>query len=399
MKYFFNKFYSTKFIVMQRAVLILFVGLFLCGVIKAQDYEIKYDTLNASGWFGGDNRTCCGPRDIGIGQSVLVDSTITLNNFSFYFTTRFDFAQNPDGFGHQVTLVLNIRDNSGTILQTEQAIVPDTFEGGWVTWSNIDMNVSANTSIIFTTYQVGAYDTAQYFNANGADADAGYTNGVRYTKGDTSDANMEIWEGWNVHSWDAMFWLQGTLMIIPVELTSFTAVYNNGQVILNWSTATETNNQGFEVQRKTGEGVYENIGFVSGYGTTTKIQNYSYIDSEIPRDNYAYRLKQIDFDGSFEYSSEVVVDLTIPLEFALAQNYPNPFNPTTQIKYSSPEESFVQLRVYDILGNVVASLVNERVKAGEHEVSFNASKLSSGIYFYQLISKSKFLTKSMVLLK
>jgi hypothetical protein len=116
--------------------------------------------------------------------------------------------------------------------------------------------------------------------------------------------------------------LIGGTDVVPVELTSFTAVHNNNQIILNWSTATEINNHGFEVERKTGDGIYLRIGFVTGHATTTEIQNYSFVDSKIASGIYTYRLKQIDFDGSFKYSSEV--DLTITTEFALEQNYPNP---------------------------------------------------------------------------
>jgi hypothetical protein len=116
--------------------------------------------------------------------------------------------------------------------------------------------------------------------------------------------------------------LIGSTDVVPVELTSFTALKNDDHVILNWSTATEINNQGFEVERKSGDGVYLRIGFVTGHGTTTEIQNYSFVDSKIASGLYTYRLKQIDFDGSFKYSSEV--DLTITTEFALEQNYPNP---------------------------------------------------------------------------
>ena len=187
--------------------------------------------------------------------------------------------------------------------------------------------------------------------------------------------------------------------LVPVELTSFVAVIADDNVQLNWTTATEINNQGFEIQRRTGNEEFEKIGFVPGYGTTTEIQAYSYVDSKVASDNYTYRLKQMDFDGSFEYSSEVAVDVTIPLEFALEQNYPNPFNPGTVIKYSIPENGFVTLDVYNLLGEKVASLVNGVQEAGRYEIGFDASSYTSGIYVYSLKSGSFNSVKKMLLIK
>ena len=184
---------------------------------------------------------------------------------------------------------------------------------------------------------------------------------------------------------------------VPVELVSFTTNVHSGEVILNWSTATETNNSGFEIQKKKlGVGSQElrewnAIGFVLGFGTTTEPKSYSFADEDVTTGIYKYRLKQIDFDGSFEYSNEieVTVDFT-PKEFVLHQNYPNPFNPTTIIKFEIPNVGtirqvvFTTLKVYDILGNEVATLVNEEKQPGVYETEFNASELTSGIYFYML---------------
>jgi hypothetical protein len=186
---------------------------------------------------------------------------------------------------------------------------------------------------------------------------------------------------------------------IPVELTAFTAVVLNDDVELNWNTATETNNMGFEIQRRTGDGEFEKVGFVPGHGTTTEIQSYSYADLKVASGNYTYRLKQMDYDGSFEYSSEVAVDVTVPLEFVLEQNYPNPFNPSTVIKYSIPENGFVTLDVYNLLGEKVASLVNGVHEAGRYEVNFDASSLASGVYVYTISAGSFNLVKKMLLMK
>ncbi|MBN2829492.1 MAG: caspase family protein, partial [Candidatus Cloacimonetes bacterium] len=191
---------------------------FTTASISTYDYEIKFDILNASGWFGGDDRSDSGPRDIGNGQSVYIDSDIVLKQFSFYFTNMFDYNENPEFIGHEVTLVLNIRNSDGIIISTHQAIVPASFSGGWITWSDIDLNVLAQSTLIFTCYQVGAYDSFQYCNGIGSDADAGYGGGIRYTKEGTGDSDMEIWTGWEEHPWDSDFWLQGAKIscILPI---------------------------------------------------------------------------------------------------------------------------------------------------------------------------------------
>ncbi len=403
MRQFNYNFHSTVKNILQKLTLIILVSISVSFTsLNAQSYEIIFDTFNASGWFGGDNRAVGGPRHVGVGQSVLIDSAITLNSFAFDFTSRFDFPENPDGFGHEVTLTLNIRDESGVILQTEQVVVPASYVGGWITWSNINMNVAANTTMIFTTYLVGAFDVNQYFNANKSDAGAGYLESVRYSKNGTSDSEMELWADWSVHSWDSNFWLQGTLQIIPVELTSFTAKVAESNVVLEWTTATETNNMGFEVQRNI-EGNWETLDFIRGNGNSTEITHYTYQDN-FNGLNYtgevSYRLKQIDFDGTFAYSDVAIVEVDFsPTVYSLSQNYPNPFNPGTQIKFSTPEESYVQLKVYDILGKVVSTLIDEQLKSGEYTVPFNSADFSSGIYIYQLTAGNQVLTKQMVLLK
>ena len=169
----------------------------------------------------------------------------------------------------------------------------------------------------------------------------------------------------------------------PVELASFVATVSNRLVELSWMTATETNNQGFEVQRSAG-GEFETIAFIEGHGTTTESQVYSYSDKSVGIGSYSYRLKQVDFDGTFEYSGVVEVDVPAPAVFALDQNYPNPFNPGTKITYSIAVDSKVKLTVYNLLGETVATLVNATVPAGNQEVTFNGSNLNSGIYFYRL---------------
>ncbi len=188
--------------------------------------------------------------------------------------------------------------------------------------------------------------------------------------------------------------------MIPVELTSFAASVQENKVVLNWATATETNNQGFEIERKLFGSNYEKIGYVTGFGTTTELKSYSFKDENITSGKYSYRLKQIDFDGTFEYSNviEVEVDFT-PKEYTLYQNYPNPFNPSTTISFSIPEGSFVTLKIYDMLGREVAILISEELSSGTYSQQWNAVGLAGGIYFYSLQAGSFVETMKLVLLK
>jgi hypothetical protein len=190
---------------------------------------------------------------------------------------------------------------------------------------------------------------------------------------------------------------------LPVELSSFTANADFGVVELQWITSTETNNQGFEVQRSAG-GEFETIAFVDGHGTTTETQVYTYTDRSVNVGSYSYRLKQVDFDGTFEYSDVIDANVPAPAEFALDQNYPNPFNPSTKIEFRLAVDSKVTLKVFDVLGQEVASLFNGNFVAGGHSVNFDASSLNSGVYLYRLeatgVDGSNFVdVKKMILTK
>jgi hypothetical protein len=189
--------------------------------------------------------------------------------------------------------------------------------------------------------------------------------------------------------------------LIPVELSSFTATVNESDVTLDWATSTETNNQGFEILRsaQNDNKGWQKIGYVAGYGTTTEPKAYSFVDTKLETGSYIYRLKQIDQDGTYKYSEEVNVDVEVPIEYALEQNYPNPFNPSTTIKYSIPEDGFVKLAVYNMLGEQVATLVNAQQKSGKYEINFNASNLASGIYLYRLEAQNYVSIKKMILVK
>jgi len=171
---------------------------------------------------------------------------------------------------------------------------------------------------------------------------------------------------------------------IPVEITSFTALTNDSQIILDWITASELNNRGFEVEQSFDNESFTTLDFVLGSGSTTEQRNYSYTVKNTSAGLQYYRLKQLDYDGSYEYSPVVEIDGPLPVEYVLNQNYPNPFNPSTSISFSLPVESDVQLSLYNMLGQEVVDITNSQFQAGTHKVYFNAKGLSSGTYIYLL---------------
>ena len=194
----------------------------------------------------------------------------------------------------------------------------------------------------------------------------------------------------------------GPPMPLPVELSSFTASVSGNEVNLKWSTATETNNNGFEVQRKLSgarDQEWTTVGFVKGKGTTTEKQQYSFINKNVPSGNYIYRLKQTDFNGSSGYSDEVMVNVKSVYTYFLGQNYPNPFNPTTTIKFGIKEKSNVRIDLFNSIGQRVNTILNEEREAGNYTIDFNASDLPSGVYLYQINSGKFSSIRKMILMK
>jgi photosystem II stability/assembly factor-like uncharacterized protein len=191
---------------------------------------------------------------------------------------------------------------------------------------------------------------------------------------------------------------------LPVEISSFSASVIDSSISLNWQTAIEVNNYGFEIERsvisKEERNLsWEKIGFVNGNGNSNSPKSYSFVDDKVTAGKYSYRLKQIDNDGQFEYSKTVEVDFGTPDKFELSQNYPNPFNPTTTIQYILPQAGMVKLTLYNILGQEIRTVVNEMKEAGTHTINIDASDLNSGMYIYKIESGSFVQTKKMTLVK
>ena len=189
---------------------------------------------------------------------------------------------------------------------------------------------------------------------------------------------------------------------IPVELSSFTAVSDGKSVTLKWTTASETNNRGWDIERSENRNKQDSwlkLGFVDGSGNSTESNSYTFRDVELKSVTYYYRLKQIDFDGTSSYSDIVEVEVGVPDQFNLAQNYPNPFNPETAIEFQIPSNSMVNISVYNSIGEKVATLLNEQLEQGYYKRSFDGSNLPSGIYIYRLTANNVMFTKKMMLIK
>jgi hypothetical protein len=174
---------------------------------------------------------------------------------------------------------------------------------------------------------------------------------------------------------------------VPVELSSFTAHLADRDVILNWTTATELNNQGFEIEYSIDNQNFNKIGFVPGFGTTTEMKSYSFRISDVATGVQYYRLKQMDFDGTSTIYNSVEVTGPVPNSFVLNQNHPNPFNPSTTISFSLPVESDVTIKLFNLLGQEVKQITSSNFQAGNHNIEFNAASLSSGTYIYTLEAK------------
>jgi hypothetical protein len=190
---------------------------------------------------------------------------------------------------------------------------------------------------------------------------------------------------------------------VPVELVNFTSAQDKNNIVLTWITSSEINNYGFEIQKSFSDkelSDWKTIGFVRGNGNSLEVKNYSFSDMNLIPGKYKYRLKQVDFDGSFsiyELQNEIIINT--PEDFTLHQNYPNPFNPSTTIKFQIPAGSFVDLKIYNSLGSEVKTIVNEFKEEGIHSVNFSADDLSSGIYYYELRADNFKSVKKMILTK
>ncbi|MDP4114629.1 MAG: T9SS type A sorting domain-containing protein, partial [Bacteroidota bacterium] len=288
--------------------------------------------------------------------------------------TLSQYKANPEAYEGQLIGILNLNKISGNwpaanaSATLKMGAAPDT----------LDLRIDSDTDIDGTTEPTWPKDVigiASQFASTGS-VNNGYQLLPRYAATDFLAPNS-----------------------LPVELTSFSANVNGNSVLLTWSTATEKNNMGFEVQRSVNNNNFVSVGFVNGKGTSTSVNNYSFVDNTLSLAKCYYRLRQVDYNGNFEFSPVIEVESIGISNYTLSQNYPNPFNPSTQIKFALPKDGFVTLKVFNVLGKEVASLVNEQKAAGNYTINFSAKNLSSGIYFYTIKSGNFTQTKKMTILK
>ena len=306
----------------------------------------------------------------------------------------------------------------GPVLTT---LVWKTIDGGFNWVVNLTFQCSNLSTYIYFTDTLNGW-VVQWTCLSASAEISHTTNGglswdLQYTYSPFSPKKIyfvDSLHGWIISDYYDTILHTSTGGIIPVELSSFTAKFIDNAVNLKWTTKTETNNKGFETQRSvvsdklleplSEKSEWEKIGYVDGYGTTTKPNSYTFEDRNVNDGTYKYRIKQIDFDGNYKYSNEKEVEVNFtPNEYILYQNYPNPFNSSTSIKYYVPEKSNIRLTIYNILGSEIKVLVNEPKEAGNYKINFDADKYPSGLYMCRLetvnITKPQFMTKKMMLIK
>ncbi len=259
------------------------------------------------------------------------------------------------------------------------------------------------------TFTANFFDTGTSLQSTGTGATAKTTAEMK-TNSTYADWDVNIWNRDDAFNsgYPYLDWQNSDGTPLPVELTSFTAASTgSAAVVLNWETATEVNNYGFEIERAvtstSSVTEWEKVGFVEGHGNSNSPKNYTFTDNSTPLNvsTVSYRLKQIDIDGNYKYSDvvEINIENELPTKFELFQNYPNPFNPSTTISFALPKSGFVTLKVYNAIGEEIEELVNREMNAGIQNINFDATNLSSGIYFFKLQSGSFSETKKMILIK
>ena len=307
------------------------------------------------------------------------------------------------------TIGAQFKNNTGAVItQLPISYKGETWRVGTASRSDrLDFQYSTDAASL-TTGSWTDYDALDYVNPGQAAGNGTLQHSVTISSTITglNIANeATFWIRWN--SFDASGADDGIAvddfeigLPLPVELTSFTSTVAGKKITLNWVTATEVDNYGFDVEKSTDNKTFTKIGFVAGAGNSNSDKYYSFTDEVNALGKYYYRLKQVDTDGSFEYSPVLTVQQgSTPTKFALNQNYPNPFNPSTKISFALATDSDVKLTVFNVLGQEVATLVNGSLTAGTHSVDFNAAGLNSGLYFYKLQAGSFTATKKMMLTK
>jgi hypothetical protein len=358
----------------------------------ALDYNANQNAVYVTGYFedtlyvGGTEYITNGLDDIFVGTyagdgSLLGSGVcgsaaddhawgIVCRNDGFYYVTGY-----IDGdlyFGGD-TLITNGAQDAVIIAMYQDSLIWMKNYGGLLDEETYGIGLDASEDI----YLAGNFKSLEAYY----DYDTLFTAGLR-----------DLWVG-KIHD-----------DLIPVELATFNGTVTEDAVILNWTTATEVNNAGFEIQKSIDRNNFKNIGFIEGNGTTTEKHNYSFVDKTSTSGVVYYRLKQTDYDGSYAYSETIEIDLSVPGRYDLSQNYPNPFNPGTNINFALPFNSHVEITLFNVLGQEVAKILNADFSAGRYTMEFDGSGFTSGIYFYKINAEGKngsvfSKTKKMILMK
>lgn len=260
-------------------------------------------------------------------------------------------------------------------------------------WLNIELNVDNGGTVVAGTPSWTDVVTINFTTLN--------PSGSAGLIWQDSSTFWYIFDGDNATEWINGNFTDENTTPLPVELSSFTGrLIDENKVALNWVTKTEVNNYGFNVERRINESEWNTLGFVKGHGNSNSPKQYSFTDKDLfaGGSKFHYRLKQIDNDGSFEYSDVIEVEI-LPTKFELSQNYPNPFNPSTTIRFSLPKETQLKINIYNMLGELVQTLAEGTYEAGYHKITFNASSLPSGAYIYRIESGAFVQVKKMIVIK
>ena len=314
------------------------------------------------------------------------------------------YAQRIDATGTVQWTADGVAISTASDAQANTAIVSDGTGGAIVTWQ--DHRNGTDNDVFAQRIDNGG--TVQWTSDGVALSTAAGNQTNPVCTSDSSGGAIITWFDSRGTDLDIYAVRVSSNSALPVEMRSFTVTAHSSGAELHWTSVTESQNHGFEVERKQitnsksaiGNLEWLSVGFVQGHGTSSSPHDYTFIDHNVDPGHYVYRIKQVNTDGSFKYTQELQVEIgLIPRQLTLSQNYPNPFNPTTTIRFSNPQHSNVLLVVFDILGREVATLVNGELDAGYHQVELDASRLSSGIYFYRIQAGSFTATKRLVLLK
>jgi hypothetical protein len=362
---------------MKRSFIVLLSVILISSVIFAQDITFGDGTDYVAGFVHGDNRQPLGRFSLtaSVAGSSFVSVIVDFDGTFTLPTSIYMYPSNGDGSINQ-----SLSIGSGT------------------------RSGSSVTISIYSSYKALSTTATNYYIC--IDDGASTASGSVRCKV-ASSSSFTITSGTLTTTINNAY-LSSANVSLPVELTSFIASTNGSAITLNWQTATEVNNYGFEIERRTianhqiARSSIDNwlkVGFAAGNGTSNTPRSYCYTDNTTATGRYVYRLKQVDNDGAFKYSQSVEVSTQAPKQFSLSQNYPNPFNPITQISYDVATVDNVRLAVYDILGREVAVLVNEQKAPGSYTASFNGSQFSSGIYFFKMTTKQFLSIHKMTLMK